>query len=429
MFRKDYIKDAKAKKTEEVEIAGWVHKFVDMGKLKFVILRDRTGMIQITAKKGIVSEEIMAKITANREYVVRVKGKVVESKMAPEGVEIIPSEFEILNKVDEKLPVDPTEEVPAELETRLEYRYLDLRRKKINAIFELKSVLINTFRNKLFDMGFTEIHPPSIIAAASEGGTDVFEIKYFENRAFLVQSPQLYKQLAVIGGLDKVFITMPVFRAEKHNTTTHLNEVLQMDIEMGFANHHDAMDVLEAVFLEILKVASSRPDLVAACGTNIVVPEKIKRITYTEIIEMLQKNGDKIKWGEDFSREQEKHIFDLIKEEAIFIYEYPTALRAFYSMPNEKNPQICNAFDLMYRGLEISSGAQRIHNIDILDQQLKARNLDPANFEFYRRAFKFGAPPHAGWSIGLERLAMKICNADNIREVALFPRDRTRLTP
>lgn len=429
MLRKEYIREAKLKAGSEVEIAGWVHKVFNLGKLRFVIVRDRTGQVQITGKKGVVPEEVLAKMNSNKEYVVRVKGKVVENKMAPDGVEIIPSEYEVLNTVEEKLPVDPTEEVPSDLETRLEYRYLDLRRKKINAIFELKSVLINTFRNTLFGMHFTEIHPPSIIAAASEGGTDVFEIKYFENRAYLVQSPQLYKQLAVIGGLDKVFITMPVFRAEKHNTTSHLNEVLQMDIEMGFANHHDAMDVLEKVFLEMLKAAAARPDLLSASGASVAVPEKIRRITYTELIEMLQKDGDKIKWGEDFSREQEKRMFDLIKGEALLIYEYPTAIRAFYSMPTEKDPKVCNAFDLMYRGLEIASGAQRIHKIDILEQQLRSRNLDPANFEFYTKAFRFGAPPHAGWSIGLERLAMKICGQDNIREAALFPRDRTRLTP
>ncbi|MDD5337360.1 MAG: aspartate--tRNA(Asn) ligase [Candidatus ainarchaeum sp.] len=429
MLRKQYINEAKLMKGQEVEVAGWVHKFVDMGKLKFIILRDRTGQIQITAKKGIVPEELLTRIKANREYVVRVKGKVTESKMAPEGVEVIPSDYEILNSVDDKLPVDPTDEVPAELETRLEYRYLDLRRKKVNAIFEMKSILINTFRSTLFGMGFTEIHPPSIIAAASEGGTDVFEMKYFENKAYLVQSPQLYKQMAVIGGLDKVFITTPVFRAEKHNTTTHLNEVLQMDIEMGFADHHDAMDVLEVVFLAMLRTAASRKDLLSACDSSVSVPQKVKRLTYTEVVEMLQKAGEKIEWGHDFTREHERKIFELLKEEALFIYEYPTAIRAFYSMPSEKDEKICNAFDLMYRGLEISSGAQRIHKIDILEKQLKSRGLNPADFEFYAKAFRFGAPPHAGWSIGLERLAMKVCGQENIREAALFPRDRTRLTP
>lgn len=429
MLRKDYINEAKAKKGQEVEIAGWVHKFVDMGKLKFLIVRDRTGEIQVTAKKGIVPDELLAKITANREYVVRVKGTVKENKIAPDGVEIIPLEYEVLNSVDEKLPVDPTEEVPSDLDTRLEYRYLDLRRKKINAIFELKSVIVNAYRKKLSGMGFTEIHPSAIIAAASEGGTDVFEMKYFEHRAYLAQSPQLYKQIAVIGGLDKVFITMPVFRAEKHNTTTHLNEITMMDAEIGFADHHDAMDVLEAAFLEMLRSASARPELLAACGTTVNVPEKIRRIPYKEVIKMLQNDGDKIEWGHDFSKEHEKRLAELVGEEAFFIYDFPTSIRAFYSMPNQKNPEICNSFDLMYRGLEISSGAQRIHKADLLEAALKGRGLNPADFGFYVKAFRFGAPPHAGFGIGLERLVMKICSQDNIREAALFPRDRTRLYP
>lgn len=429
MLRTHYISEAKSKKGEEVEIAGWVHKFVDMGKLKFLILRDRTGMVQVTAKKGIVSDELIAKFSANREYVVKIKGIVKENKIAPDGVEIIPSEYEILNTVDEKLPVDPTDEVPSDLETRLEYRYLDLRRKKINAIFELKSVMVNAYRKKLMEMGFTEIHPPAIIAAASEGGTDVFELKYFEHKAYLAQSPQLYKQIAVIGGLDKVFITMPVFRAEKHNTTTHLNEITMLDAELGFADHHDAMDVLETVFIEMLKSAASHPDLLSACGASVNVPEKIRRIKYSEAIELLKKSGGQIEWGHDFSKEHEKKLAELVGEEAFFIHDFPTSIRAFYSMPSENDPKICNAFDLMYRGLEISSGAQRIHKPDLLEKALKSRGLNPHDFEFYTKAFRFGAPPHAGFGMGLERLAMKVCNQENIREAALFPRDRTRLCP
>lgn len=429
MLRTFYIQEAKTKIGQEVEIAGWVHKFVDMGKLKFLIVRDRTGEIQVTAKKGIVSDKLLAEITANREYVVRIKGIVKENKIAPDGVEVIPSVYEILNTMNEKLAVDPSSEVYSDLDTRLEYRYLDLRRKKINAIFELKAIIASTFRNGLKEMGFTEVHTPAIIGAASEGGTNVFEIKYFENKAYLVQSPQLYKQLAVIGGIDKVMITMPVFRAEKHNTLFHLNEVYQMDIEMGFADHHDAMDVLEKIFIIILSEIEKRKELLSLCNSTVSIPDKIKRFTYTEIVEMLKNNGEQIEWGQDFTRENEKRITELVKDEAFFIYEYPSAIRAFYSMPKKDNPRICNAFDFMYRGLEIASGAQRIHQYDMLINTLKERGLDASDFEFYTKGFRFGAPPHAGWSIGLERLVMKICNLDNIRETVLFPRDRTRLYP
>lgn len=429
MFRTDYIQDAKTKKGQEVEVAGWVHKFVDMGKLKFIILRDKTGLVQITAKKGIVSDELLTKINANKEYVVKVKGIVKENKVAPDGVEIIPFDYEILNTVEEKLPIDPTEEVFAEPNTRLDYRFLDLRRKKINAIFELKSIVVNAFRKKLFEKGFVEIHPPVILGAMSEGGTNVFEMQYFEHKAYLAQSPQLYKQMTIIGGADKVFSVMPVFRAEKHNTLIHLNEITMLDAEIGFADHQDAMDILEEVIIEMLNSAAQRKDLLLLCKSDISAPKKIKRITYTEIVELLKKNNEKIDWGEDFSKEHEKKIFELVGEEAFFIYDYPTEIRAFYSMPNKQNPKICNAFDLMYRGLEISSGAQRIHKIDLLENALRRKGLEPRDFEFYLRAFRFGAPPHAGFAMGLERILMKICNVDNIRETMLFPRDRTRISP
>lgn len=428
MLRTFYIREAKTKIDQEVEIAGWVHKFIDIGKLKFLIIRDRTGSIQVLAKKGITSDELMKKIIANREYVVRVKGVVKENKNAPDGVECIPTEYEVLNTVEEKLSVDPTEEVPAELETRIESRYLDTRKKKINTIFEIKSVLANTFRSTLFGMGFTEIHTPSIIGAASEGGTEVFEIKYFESRAYLAQSPQLYKQLAVIGGMDKVFVTQPVFRAEKHNTTSHLNEIFQMDIEMGFCNHHDAMAVLEKVFLEMLRAVKNMPELLASAGTEIDIPEIIPKYTYSEVVSTLQKAGEQIEWGQDFTKEHEKKMPEILGKEAFFIYDWPTQIRAFYSMPNE-DEKTCRAYDLMYRGVEIASGAQRIHKIEILKDALKKRGLNLHDFEFYLKAFMLGAPPHAGWSIGLERMTMKVCKLDNIREAVLWPRDRTRLCP
>ncbi|MDD5318132.1 MAG: aspartate--tRNA(Asn) ligase, partial [Candidatus ainarchaeum sp.] len=237
-------------------------------------------------------------------------------------------------------------------------------------------------------------------------------------------------QLAVIGGMDRVFMTVPVFRAEKHNTTTHLNEILQMDAEMGFCDHSDAMDVLEQVMLNILSsVKKNCPDLLENACAKISVPEKVPRYAYSDCVKRLEGAGAAMEWGGDFTKEQEKKLFSLIPEELFFITDWPTKARAFYSMPREDDPEICNAFDLVYKGLEISSGAQRIHRADVLVSALKARGLDPEAFEFYVNAFRMGAPPHAGWSIGLERLTMKLTGKENIREACLFPRDRTRLTP
>jgi len=431
MDRTHYIADAKATPGSRVRIAGWVHDFRDLGKLKFALVRDRTGILQVTMKKGVVSEEILSAVTLNKEDVVSFEGTLKENKIAPDGVEMVPDKFELLNRVERKLPVDPTGVVPSEIDTRIDYRYLDLRKKDVSAIFRAKSMAANAFREKLAGMGFIEIHPSAITGAATEGGADVFPIQYFENRAYLVQSPQLYKQLAVIGGFDRVFMTVPVFRAEKHNTTTHLNEIVQMDIEMGFADHNDAMDVLEQVTLHVLsRVKEGMGKEIEELSPDFDVPDKVPRYSYTELVEKLNKESNvKMKWGDDFTKEAEKKLYELLDDELYFIYDWPTEIRAFYSMPDAKNPKICHAFDLVYRGLEISSGAKRIHLPALLEEALKSRGLDPHNFEFYLDAFRMGAPPHAGWSIGLERLVMKMCNLDNIREAMLFPRDRTRLHP
>jgi aspartyl-tRNA synthetase len=415
---------------EKVSLAGWVHEVRDMGKVKFLILRDRTGLVQVTGKKGVTDDAVLSKMNLVKESVVKITGIVREEKQARSGVELNPIEIVDLNPVEVKIPFEVTGKVPADLDVRLNHRQIDLRRMETSAVFKVKSYMLHSFRERLHQLNFTEITPPCIVSAATEGGTELFPIEYFERKAFLAQSPQLYKQLAVIGGMDKVFMTTPVFRAEKHNTTTHLNELLSLDIEMGFANHEDAMDVLEDVIKYMIPdITKSCPEELKLLRAELKVPKKIERHTYTSVVELLNKNGDKMVWGADFSREQESKAAELLGEELFFITDWPTKSRAFYSMPNEQDPKVCNAFDLMYGGLEIASGAQRIHLPKLLVEQLTSRGLDPKEFDFYVNAFRMGAPPHAGWAIGAERLAMKLCNRDNIRECALFPRDRSRITP
>lgn len=429
-MRRNYIREAKEAKGN-VRIAGWVHDFRDLGKLKFVLVRDITGIMQVTMKKGVVDDALLEAAKVNKEDVVAFEGEVKDNKIAPDGVELVPAKFEHLNKVERKLPVDPTGVVPSELDTRLDHRYIDLRREDISLIFRTKSVAVTAFREKLRELGFLEIQPSAISGAATEGGADVFNIQYFENKAYLVQSPQLHKQMAVIGGLDRVMMTVPVFRAEKHNTTAHLNEVTQMDIEMGFADHNEAMDILEATTLHMLKRVKEEvgEEIAKRFKQEVVVPSKVPRYKYKDLVEKLSSNGFEMKHGWDFTKEGEKKLHQILGDELYFIYDWPTEIRAFYSMPDEKDPETCHAFDLMYRGMEISSGAKRIHLTSVLEQQLKKRGLDPADFEFYLNAFRMGAPPHAGWSIGLERFVMQACSRDNIRECMLFPRDRTRLLP
>ncbi|MFH1095841.1 MAG: aspartate--tRNA(Asn) ligase [Candidatus Micrarchaeota archaeon] len=430
MIRTDYIKDAKNKLGEEITLAGWVHDTRDIGKVRFLILRDKTGLIQVFAKKGAMDDALFEKMVHPRETVLVVKGKAVASKIASGGVEFAPSSIEVLSVPEVKIPLDLTGKVPAELDVRLDNRYVDLRAPRTRAIFTIRAKAAQAFRQSLISQGFEEMHPTCLAAAATEGGADVFSVKYFEKEATLVQSPQFYKQFAVVGGMDKVFMTTPVFRAEKHNTLTHLNEVLQMDAEMGFADDNDALDALERTFLDILQVVAIEcKGELELLNSPLHVPAKIPRLTYSELVDKLNSADVKMEFGEDFDTAKEAKLSELLGQEAFFITRWPTALRAFYSMPLESDEELCKAYDLEYRGREISSGAQRIHVPAILIDQLKKRGLDPKAFEFYINAFRMGAPPHAGWSIGLERLVMKMCNLHNIREAVMFPRDRTRLTP
>jgi len=430
MQRTHYISEARGLLEKEVVIAGWVHEVRDLGKLKFVQIRDRSGIIQVTAKLGREPDAVLAAMSVPKETVVSVKGKVVASKIADAGCELIPSEFTILNEITAKVPFEVTGKVPADLDVRLDNRSVDLRQASTAAIFKIRSEIVYAFREKVRALGCVEIHPPSIVEAATEGGADLFKVQYFEKEAFLVQSPQLYKQLAVIGGQDRVFMTVPVFRAEKHNTLTHLNEATQMDIEMGFITPSEAVDYLEQVTLHCLNtVKKNCSEELKILKRDLVVPPSIPRHTYTELVDKLNAAGVPFTWGEDFSRETEGKLAEVLGYSTYFITDWPTKIRAFYSMPNELDPKICHAYDLNYEGLEISSGAQRVHRPEILIKQLQDRGLSTAEFDFYINAFRVGAPPHAGWSIGLDRFTMKVCGLHNIREATLFPRDRVRVKP
>jgi len=416
----------------DVQLAGWVHEIRDMGKLKFLILRDRGGLIQVTAKKETTDAKVLEVIDSlSKESVISVAGKVSANPKAPNKVEIIPHAITVTAMANVPLPLDVTGKVDADLDTRLNNRFMDVRKPQVAAVFKIRSKVQASFREYFTGKGFVEINPPSIIAAASEGGTELFAISYFEREAFLCQSPQLYKQMMMAAGLDKVFITMPVFRAESHNTTRHLNEIYQMDIEKAFIRDEEGvLEELEGVFQHILKkVVEDCPAELKLLGRDLAVPAlPFRRLSYTEAVQLLDDSGVKIPWGSDFSPEAEKKLAELVKE-PFFIKQWPTKLRAFYSKPDEDNAELCRAFDLDYMGMEIASGAQRIHNHDELVAALKRKNLKPENFEFYLKAFRYGMPPHGGWSIGAERITEAITGVSNIREVVLYPRDRTRLEP
>jgi len=418
---------------ERVEVCGWVHEIRDLGSVKFLILRDRDGFIQITAKKNLCEDKILRLIgSISRESVLKVLGEVKKSDKAPHGVEILPLKIEILSLAETPLPLDVTKKVDADLDTRLDNRFLDLRKPEIAAIFKLRAKVVESARKFLIKNNFIEIYTPKIIASASEGGTELFPVSYFDKDAFLAQSPQLYKQMMMATGFDRVFEITPYFRAEQHDTRRHINEVTAIDIEMAFIeDEEDIMKILEGMVREMLKKASHSNEL-KFLGKSIKVQEKkFKRISYDEALELLlEERGKKIPWGEDLDRESEKMLGEIMKEkfdvDLYFLVKYPLKVKPFYTMPLDD--KYSRSFDLAYKGVEISSGGQRIHQYELLKKQIKAKGLKPENFEFYLKVFRYGMPPHGGFGFGIDRIMMQMLDV-GIREVVLFPRDRHRLTP
>lgn len=408
---------------KEVLLAGWAHSVREMGALVFITLRDGTGKIQV--KLARKPEE-----KVERESAIQVRGIVRKDSRAPGGLEIEADGAKVLGKVYAQPPFYPAQKDAPHLNIRLDNRPLDLRSERTRAVFNIRAALQGAFREALLSLGFEEINPACIVGSATEGGAQLFKIDYFDRPAFLAQSPQFYKQLAVIGGMERVFMTTPVFRAEKHEGPYHINEIYQMDIEMAFADDSDAIKLLAEVFLHMLRRVKERngKDL-AALGRDLRVPKEAGVYSYSDMLEMLAAEGEKIRFGDDFSREQETKIREITKHDAVIIRDYPTAIRAFYSMPYEDNPKVCRAYDLIYGGMEVASGAQRIHLPDLLERQIAARGMETGAFSSYIDAFRYGAPPHAGWSMGLDRITMAVCGLDNIREAVMFPRDKQRVRP
>jgi len=421
----------------KVTIAGWVHEVRDLGGICFVVVRDREGRSQVTlVKKKIDRELFNSARKLIRESVVSVTGSVKPEQKAPNGYEIIPDEITVLNEAESPLPMDTTGKVDAELDTRLDSRFIDLRRPKTHAVFRIRHEVLKAVRTFLINEGFIESTSPKVVATATEGGTSLFPITYFDREAFLNQSPQLFKQILMSGGMDRVFEIGPIFRAEEHDTRRHLNEATSIDIEASFADHFDVMETLENmvayVYSEVIEnAAQSLEEL----GVALTVPETpFMKLTYKEAIDVINTHGEeKLEWGDDLGTLSEhtlgEHVFNKTGESHYFIIDWPTEIKPFYAMPYEDKPEISKSFDMMHRTMELSSGAQRIHIHKLLKSRIEAQGLNSDGFDFYLRAFKYGMPPHAGWGIGCERLVMTMLGVENIRDVVLFPRDRRRLSP
>ena len=432
-YRTHYSIDVTGKEHDKIiSVAGWVEDIRNIGSIAFIILRDRKGTLQVTVLKKEDPKIFDKLVNISRESVISVEGLCKKSDKARNGYEVIPREVKILSTAETPLPLGVVDKIESELETRLDNRFIDLRKQEIQAIFKIRNEIIATVHEYLRKENFIEVHTPNIIASSSEGGTDVFRLKYFEKKAFLAQSPQLYKQMLMATGLDRVYEIAWYFRAEEHNTRRHLNESTAIDLEMAFIkDEEDVMKILEKLVYLMWEKASECKDELNVLNKKITVPSlPFKRVKYDEVIDKLNNNNCNLNWGVDLGSEEEKLLGDMMKKEGhmfYFITKYPIEAKPFYTMPEES--KYSRGFDLACKGVEIASGSQRIHDVKLLTDRIKACNLNPKDFEAYLKAFRYGMPPHGGFGFGIERFLMNLLDINNIRECILFPRDRTRLTP
>ena len=427
---------AEATPGDTATIAGWVHEIRDLGGIAFLILRDTTGKIQVKIEKDEMADGLVeAALDVHRESVVTVTGAVEEEGRAPTGVEVVPESFDVLADADPELPLDPSGKVDAELSTRLDNRTLDLRKGEIKAIFEIRAEMLRSVREQFRDLGCTEINTPKIVATGTEGGTELFPITYFGREAFMNQSPQLFKQLMVGSGLERVFEIGPIFRAEEHNTPRHLNEATSIDYESAFIDESGAMDACESVvraaYEGVAEHCQRELETLGLAEAFDVPEESFPRISYEEAIERINATGEldeQLVWGDDLPTEAERALGDDVGQH-YFITDWPSEIKPFYIKDNDDDPQLSTGFDLMHPRLELVSGGQREHRYDHLIEGFEQQGLEPEAFEYYTKMFRYGMPPHAGWGLGAERLVMTMLGLDNIREGVLFPRDRQRLSP
>lgn len=434
------IADTQNKIGEDVKLAGWVNIRRDHGKIIFIDLRDRSGFVQMVVIPD-KKEAYEAAKTLRGEYVIEIEGLVKErpgsavNENIPTGrVEIEVEKIKVLAKPEGELPVDISEDdFNLHLDTLLDNRVLTLRNDKVKAIFKVYSEILKAYADFMKQEGFVEIKTPKILSSATEGGANFFKIKYFEKEAYLAQSPQFYKQ-AGVGIFERVFEVGSVFRAEPHYTTRHVNEYIGLDAELGFIeNFEDVMAELEKVMAYMMEaIAKNCTKELEKYAAEIIPVVAIPRLKLTEAVEILDKEFGKKMEAVDIDAEGERLIGEWARKnhnsDFLYLTHYPAKIRPFYSMPSA-DPAYTETFDLLYKGMEIASGGQRIHDYKQLESNIKKHKLKPEDFKHYLDIFKYGMPPHGGWGLGSERILQKILGLKSIKEAILFPRDVKRLTP
>ena len=424
-----------ARDGETVRIAGHLEDYRALGGVAFALVRDGSGTTQVTLKKGTTDPALFATLEGlARESVVEVEGTVQRSAKSRRGVELLPSRLEVLSVAEVPLPLGVVDRVPAELNTRLDHRVLDLRKPAVRAIVELRAELLAGFRSAFVRRGFLEVETPKLLRQGAEGGATLFAVDYFGATAYLAQSPQLYKQMLIGAGLERVFEIAPAFRAEPSDTVRHITEFTSLDAEVGYLTDPEELrGILEGIVLDAVRAtreALQRTDNPLASG----IPElaaPFPRVTFAQAERWLGRPDG----GRDFSTEEEKAIGERVEREHgapfYFVTDYPSAVKTqtFYAWRRDDDPSRTGYFDLGYRGLEIASGGRREHRVDHLLANLRTAGLEPERFASYLEAFRFGMPPHGGWGLGIDRLVQALAGLPNIREARLFPRDRYRLEP
>ena len=423
----------KAEEGTKIILEGAVHSVRDMGEIAFVILRKREGLIQTVWEEGKTDLELSE--IREGDYI-HVTGQVKDEERAPHGKEVRLSTISHLSHVSCPLPLPIDKwKLNTSLEANLDRRSLSLRNIRERARFRIQEGIVRGFRDFLYEQGFTEIHTPKIGAKSAEGGANMFRLSYFHRPAVLQQSPQLYKQM-MVGVFDRVFETGPVFRAEKHNTRRHLNEYTSLDFEMGYI--HSFLDIcaMETGFLQYTMNLLEKEYSKELKLLNITLPdvEKIPYVRFDEAKRLVsEKYNRKIRNPFDLEPEEEELIGKYFKEEYnadfVFVTHYPSKKRPFYAMDDPEDTRYTLSFDLLYHGLEITTGGQRIHDLSMLEEKIQEKGMTEEGLEQYLDAFRFGMPPHGGLGIGLERLTMQLLGEDNVREACLFPRDMSRLEP
>ncbi|MBE6144347.1 MAG: aspartate--tRNA(Asn) ligase [Firmicutes bacterium] len=438
-MKRIYIEDLNKHFNEEVEICAFVDNIRNLQWVQFVILRDKTGKVQLTIEKSEESNSALVEMINNLslESTVKVVGKVLENeKVKLNGMEIIPTKIEVTSKSLPELPLNIKDKNAAEIDTRLDYRFLDLRNEYNANIFKVQSEMVRLMREYLYSLDFTEIHTPKLIAAASESGSEVFEVKYFDRLAYLAQSPQFYKQMAMASGFERIFEVGPVFRAENSNTNRHTTEFTGFDLEFSYINSvEDVMCLEEEMLTYMLKGLNEKyGELVKnTFGSEIIVPTaKFPRIKLADLYKELEDrygyvidDAAKVDLTTEAEKLSYKYSMEVYNSEFLFVTDFPKDKRAFYHMRKDGIPQ---GYDLIWRGVEITTGAQREHRYEPLLEQALEKGLQK-DVEFYLEFFKYGCPPHGGFGLGVDRITMLLLNLPSLKEAMFIFRGPNRLNP